>query len=88
MEVHLDPMLTMETQIASVIYTTYFHLWRIAQLCFYLDVRALTTLVHALVVLRLDYCNVGLDCKIYSSAAFHMHIANYMAIMGAYHQFI
>lgn len=26
--------------------------------------------------------------KIYSSAALHMCIANYQAIMGAYHQFI
>ena len=54
--VHLDPALTMETQVASVVRSAYFHLWRIAQL--HLDVGALTTLVHAFVILRLDYCNV------------------------------
>ena len=52
--IHLDPTLTMETQV--VVRSTYFHLWRIAQLHPYLDVGVLTTLVHALVVSRLHYC--------------------------------
>ena len=56
--VHLDPGLTMETQVTSVIHSTYFHLWQIAQLCPYLDVGVLTTLVHPLVISRLDHCNV------------------------------
>ena len=46
--------------------TTYFSLQWIVQLCSYLDVGALTTLVHALVVSRLDYCNtlyVGLTLR-------------------------
>ena len=30
--VHLDPVLTMETQVASVVRSAYFHLQRIAQL--------------------------------------------------------
>ena len=30
--IHLDPTLTMETQVALVVRTTFFHLWRIAQL--------------------------------------------------------
>ena len=30
--VHLDPALTMETHVASVARSAYFHLWRIAQL--------------------------------------------------------
>ena len=47
---HLDPALTMETQVASVVRTAYFHLWRIAQLCPFLDVGALPTLVHARVI--------------------------------------
>ena len=47
---HLDPALTMETQVAPVVHSTYFHLWRIAQLHPYLDAGALTTLVHALVI--------------------------------------
>ena len=52
MGVHLDLVLIMEAQMASVV-----HLWRIAQLCPYLDGGALTTLVHALVTSRLDHCN-------------------------------
>ena len=30
--IHLDPALTMETQVASVVRTAFFHLWRIAWL--------------------------------------------------------
>ena len=48
--VHLEPALTMETQVSSVVRSTHFHLQWIAQLHPYLDVGALTTLVHALVV--------------------------------------
>ena len=55
--VHLDTALTMETQVSSVVHSAHFHLWRIAQLHPYLDVGVLTTLVHALIVSRLDYCN-------------------------------
>ena len=65
--VHLDPTLTMETQVASVVHTAFFHLWRIARLRPYLDTGALTTLVHALVISRLDHCNalyVGLPLKL------------------------
>ena len=65
--VHLNPALTMETQVASMVRTNYFNLWRIAQLHPYLDVGALTTLVHALVVSRLTYCNtvyVGLPLRL------------------------
>ena len=51
--VHLDLTLTMETQVASVVCTAFFHLWRIARLRPYLDTGALTTLVHALVILSL-----------------------------------
>ena len=46
--IHLDPALTMETQVASVVRTAFFHLWRIARLRPYLDMGALTTLVHVL----------------------------------------
>ena len=38
--------------------TAHLDLWRIAQLCSYLDAGVLTTLVHALVVSRFDYCDV------------------------------
>ena len=47
--------------------TTHLHLWRIAQLHSYLDVGVLTTLVHVLVVSRLDYCSalyVGLPLRL------------------------
>ena len=65
--VHLDPTLTMETQVVSVVHTAFFHLWRIARLRPYLDMGVLTTLVHALVISRLDHCNalyVGLPLRL------------------------
>ena len=55
--IYLDPMLTMETQVASVVRTAFFHLWQITRLRPYLDMGLLTTLVHALVISRLDHCN-------------------------------
>ena len=64
--IHLDPALTMETRVASVVHSAYFHLWQIAQLPPYLD-GGLTTLVHALVISRLDHCNtlyVGLPLRL------------------------
>ena len=65
--VQLDPALTVETQVSSVVRPTYFHLWWIAELPPYLDVGALTILVHAFVVFRLNYCNalyVGLPLRL------------------------
>ena len=56
--VHLDPALTMETQVSSVIRSAHFHFQQIVQLRPFLEVGELTTLVHALVVSRLNYCNV------------------------------
>ena len=47
--IHLNPALTMETQVASLVCSVYFHLWRIVRLRPFLDVRAPTTLVHVLV---------------------------------------
>ena len=47
----------MEPQITSVVHSAYFHLRQIAQLHLYLDTKSLTTLVYALLVLRIDYCN-------------------------------
>ena len=65
--IHLDPAFTMETQVVSVARSAYFHLWRIAQLRPYLDGESLTTLVHALVISRLDHCSalyVGLPLRL------------------------
>ena len=53
MGLHLDPALTMETQVTSMVNSAYFHLWQIAKLHPYLDGGALTTLVHMLVISRL-----------------------------------
>ena len=55
--VHLDPVITMDSQVASVVRSTHLNLRPIAQLCSYLDVRLLTTLTYVLIVSRLDYCN-------------------------------
>ena len=55
-----------------MVLSAYFHLWRIAQLHPYLDVGALTTLIHALVISRLDYCNalyVGLPFEAEAEAS-------------------
>ena len=43
--VHLDPVLTMETQVMSVVHSAYFYLWQMAQLHPCLDIGAFTTLV-------------------------------------------
>ena len=47
----------METQVESVVRSAHLHLQQIAQLHLYLDTGVLTTLVHALIVSRIDYCN-------------------------------
>ena len=65
--IHLDPVFTVETQVALVVRTSFFHLRWIAQQRPYLDVGALTTLVNALVISRLDHCNalyVGLPLRL------------------------
>lgn len=46
-----------DSQIASGIWSVYFHLRQIAQLHLYFDTRSLAMLVHALVFSRIDYCN-------------------------------
>ena len=55
----------MEFQVTSVVRTAYFHLWWIAWLRPFLDIG--TTLVRALVILRLHHCNalyVGLPLRL------------------------
>ena len=57
----------MESQVVSVVHTAHLHFRWIAQLHSYLDFGALTNLVHALVISRLDYCNalyVGLPLRL------------------------
>ena len=49
------------------VHTAFFYLWQIAWRWPYLDTGALTTLVHALVISRLDHCNtlyVGLPLRL------------------------
>ena len=67
LDICLDLDLTIETQVASVVWAAHFHLRRIAQLRSYLDVGALMTLIHALVISRIDYCSavyVGLPLRL------------------------
>ena len=63
----LDPVLSMKSQVLSVVCSTFFHLRWIVQLHLYLNTGSLTTLFHALIVSRLDYCNalyVGLPMRV------------------------
>ena len=63
----LDPALSMENQVTSVVQSAYFHLRWIVQLCPYLNTQSLNTQVHALVVSRIDHCNtlyVGLFLRL------------------------
>ena len=67
----MDPALSTECQIAFVVRSVYFHLRQIAHLCPYLDTGSLTTLVLAMIVSRLDYCNalyVELPLRLETSA--------------------
>ena len=67
----------METHVASVARSAYFRLWRIAQLRPYLDGGALTTVVHALVISRLDHCNA----RLLSGVREHQHISPTLAAL-------
>ncbi|XP_061487038.1 uncharacterized protein LOC133387065 isoform X3 [Rhineura floridana] len=62
----LDSSLSLEAQVASVARNAFYQLRLVAQLCPYLSKEDLTSVVHALITLRLDYCNalyVGLPLK-------------------------
>ncbi|XP_061466651.1 uncharacterized protein LOC133377174 [Rhineura floridana] len=62
----LDPLLSLEAQVASVARNAFYQLRLVAQLRPYLDRENLATVIHALVTSRLDYCNalyVGLPLK-------------------------
>ncbi|XP_061451815.1 uncharacterized protein LOC133369973 [Rhineura floridana] len=62
----LDPSLSLEAQVASVARSAFYQLRLVAQLRPYLDREHLTSVIHALVTSRLDYCNalyVGLPLK-------------------------
>uniref|UniRef100_M3XGZ6 Reverse transcriptase domain-containing protein n=1 Tax=Latimeria chalumnae TaxID=7897 RepID=M3XGZ6_LATCH len=64
--VFLDASLTLERQISSVVSSGFFHLRNIRRLRLVLPHDSLSTLMHAFVTSRLDYCNVlyaGLPLK-------------------------
>src|SRR6218665_1419676 len=53
----LDNMLSLKSQIASITKSCFFHLRRIRQVKKSVNENCLRTLVQALVISRLDYCN-------------------------------
>ena len=55
--VKLDPEITIESQIADVCKSAYYHLRRTNKIRRYLTEDSTKTLVHSLVTGRLDYCN-------------------------------
>ena len=54
----LDPALCWESQVATMSRSAFHQLRLIAQLCPYLDERSVRTLMQALVISGIDYCNV------------------------------
>ena len=55
--VHIDDHLSMEANARQCVKTCFFHLRRIRQLRRHLDYYTLYTLIRALILSRLDYCN-------------------------------
>jgi len=55
--VHLDDTLTMDDDAKQCVRTCFFHMHRIHQLRRFIDDNTMHTLVPALIVSRLDYCN-------------------------------
>ena len=53
----LDCHLTMNAHVSNIAWTCYFELRRLASICTFLTSTATATLVYALVLLRIDYCN-------------------------------
>lgn len=54
----LDPGLPLDAQGAVVIRSAYYQLRLVHQLCSFVDKKGLSTVIHALVTSRLDYCNL------------------------------
>ena len=55
--VHLDGQLTMKVHVQRISQTSFYQLWQLRSVRRSLSVNACTTLVHAFVTSRLDYCN-------------------------------
>uniref|UniRef100_R4GDH7 Reverse transcriptase domain-containing protein n=1 Tax=Anolis carolinensis TaxID=28377 RepID=R4GDH7_ANOCA len=77
----LDPLLTMEAQVSAVSRSAFFHLCQARQLAPYLSRNDLATVIQAMVISRLDYCNalyIGLPLsviqklKLVQNAAAHL----------------
>lgn len=62
----LDPGLLLDKWVAAVAIGAYYQLWLVSQLQLFLDRKDLATVVHILVVSKLDNCNalyIGLSLK-------------------------
>lgn len=53
----MDPQLKLESQICSVVRTSFFHLRQLAKIKHFLARQQFETVIHAFVTTRLDYCN-------------------------------
>ena len=61
--VYTDEHLSMDTNACHCAKTCFFHLRQIRQLCRYIDYDTLYTLIHALILSRLDYSNSLFACN-------------------------
>lgn len=55
--VHLEPPLSPEAQVTSITRSAFYQSLLVCQLQLFMDHNSLTTMAHALVTSRLDYCN-------------------------------
>ncbi|XP_062824300.1 uncharacterized protein LOC134295487 [Anolis carolinensis] len=63
----LDPLLTIEAQVSAISRTAFFHLRQARGLALYLSRDDLATVIQAMVISRLDYCNalyIGLPLSV------------------------
>ena len=63
LDVYIDEHLSMETNARHCAKTCFFHLRRIRQLRRYVNYDTLYTLIRALILSRLDYCNSLFACS-------------------------
>ena len=60
---YIDEHLSIDANARHCAKTCFFHLRRIRQLCCYIDYDTLSTLIHALILSHLDYCNSLFACS-------------------------
>ena len=83
-----DSSLNFKQHVNAIIKNAYFHLYRIGRVRKYLSKDATKTLVHALVLSRMDYCNVVLnglpDCVLKKLQLVQNHAARLIAGIRKY----